>query len=141
MKPLHSAEIIAVGSELLTAHRIDTNSLFLTGRLADLGIDVRAKAVVGDRRGDLAAIVRAALSRADLVITTGGLGPTDDDLTRDVVAEVLERPLREDPAILDVIQARFIRRNLRMPAINRRQAMVPDQRIIELLWQRLQIGP
>ena len=126
MRPLHSAEIIAVGSELLTAHRIDTNSLFLTGRLAELGIDVRAKAVVGDRRGDLAAIVRAALSRADLVITTGGLGPTDDDLTRDVVAEVLERPLREDPAILEAIQARFVRRNVRMPAINRRQAMVPD---------------
>jgi nicotinamide-nucleotide amidase len=123
---LETAEIIAVGSELLTPHRIDTNSLFLTGRLNDVGIVVRGKSVVGDNRGDLAARLRDALSRVDLVITTGGLGPTDDDLTRDVVAEVLERPMRVDSGIIDAIEARFLRRGLRMPAINRRQGNVPD---------------
>jgi nicotinamide-nucleotide amidase len=125
VRPLRTAEIIAVGSELLTAHRVDTNSLFLTGRLEDLGVEVRAKAVVGDRRADLATLLREALSRADVVITTGGLGPTDDDLTREVVADVLDRPLREEAGILAGIRARFDRRGVRMPAINQRQAMVP----------------
>lgn len=123
--PLASAEIIAVGSELLGSSRLDTNSLYLADQLAALGIDLRAKSVVGDRRGDLATLVRRALERVDLLILTGGLGPTDDDLTRDVVAEVLERPLAEDPAIAAVIAERFARRGLEMPAINRRQAMVP----------------
>jgi competence/damage-inducible protein CinA-like protein len=124
-EPLRSAEIIAVGSELLGSSRVDTNSLFLADKLAGLGITLRAKSVVGDRRGDLATFVRLALGRADLVILTGGLGPTDDDLTRDVVAEVLERPMTEDPAIVTGIEARFARRGLKMPEINRRQAMVP----------------
>jgi len=124
-KPLQSAEIIAVGSELLGSTRVDTNSLFLAERLANLGIALRAKGVVGDRRGDLATFVRLALERVDLLILTGGLGPTDDDLTRDVVAEVLGLPMEEDPAIVAGIEARFARRGLKMPAINRRQAMVP----------------
>ena len=123
--PLRSAEIIAVGSEMLGSTRLDTNSLFLAGRLAALGISLRAKTVVGDRRSDLATFFRLALERADLIILTGGLGPTDDDLTRDVVAEVLGLPMEEDPAIVAEIEARFARRGLRMPAINRRQAMVP----------------
>jgi nicotinamide-nucleotide amidase len=126
MRTLASAEIIAVGSELLTPTRIDTNSLAITERLNALGIEVRAKAVVGDRRADLAAIVRGALGRADLVMLCGGLGPTDDDLTREVVADVLGRPLHEDVAITAAIRARFARRNLLMPEINRRQAMVPE---------------
>ncbi|MEO8484345.1 MAG: molybdopterin-binding protein, partial [Acidobacteriota bacterium] len=123
---LQTAEIIAVGSELLTPHRIDTNSLFLTGRLNDVGIVVRGKSVVGDNRDDLAARLRDALSRVDLVITTGGLGPTDDDLTRDVVAEVLDRPMAVNSEIVEAIEARFARRGLRMPAINRRQGNVPQ---------------
>jgi nicotinamide-nucleotide amidase len=123
---MRSAEIIAVGSELLTAHRIDTNSLFLTGRLNDFGVVVRAKAVVGDDRADLSAILREAVKRADLVITTGGLGPTADDLTRDAVAEVLGLALTERPDILHAIRARFDRRGVPMPEINRRQALVPD---------------
>jgi nicotinamide-nucleotide amidase len=123
---LDTAEIIAVGSELLTPYRIDTNSLFLTGRLNDFGVVVRGKSVVGDHRADLAARCRDALGRVGLVITTGGLGPTDDDITRDVVAEVLGRPLRLDPGIVTAIEARFARRDLRMPSINRRQANVPD---------------
>lgn len=119
------AEIIAVGSELLTSTRADTNSLFITGRLNELGIEVAAKAVVGDERVDLAAFLRQSLQRVELVVLTGGLGPTDDDVTREVVAGVLGRPLEEDAVILDEIRQRFAARGLRMPEINRRQAMVP----------------
>ncbi len=126
MRPLASAEIIAVGSELLTASRLDTNSLAITERLRALGIALRAKAVVGDRASDLEAIFRDALGRADLVVLTGGLGPTDDDLTRDVVAAALGRSLVEDAAITETIRRRFERRGLVMPEINRRQAMVPE---------------
>jgi nicotinamide-nucleotide amidase len=125
MRPIRKAEIIAAGSELLTPHRLDTNSLYLTGRLNELGVAVRVKVVVGDEREDLAAVVRQALARADIVIVTGGLGPTADDLTREVVAEVLHRPLAEDGVILAAIRARFERRGLRMPEINARQALVP----------------
>ncbi len=125
MRPLATAEIVAVGSELLTPFRIDSNSLFLTRRLNDAGLVVRIKSIVGDDRVALAAIVRAALDRADLVITTGGLGPTDDDVTREVVAGVLDLPLEEDAGVLAVIRARFDRRRVPMPEINRRQAMVP----------------
>lgn len=125
MRPILTAEIIAVGSELLTSTRIDTNSLAITARLADHGISVRAKAVVGDSRDDLGAVFSSALARADLVVLTGGLGPTDDDITRDVVADTLKRPLREDPALVERVRARFARRGLQMPEINRRQAMVP----------------
>jgi nicotinamide-nucleotide amidase len=123
--PIGTAEVIAVGSELLGTARVDTNSLFLSGRLASLGIELRAKAVVGDDRSRLAAVFRGALSRADLVILTGGLGPTDDDLTREVVADALALELEEHPAIVARIEERFARRGLRMPAVNRRQAMVP----------------
>ena len=130
MRALQSAEIIAVGSELLTPTRIDTNSLAITDTLNQLGVEVRAKAVVGDRRADLAAVFRGALARADLVVLCGGLGPTDDDLTREVVSDMLERPLREDVAITEAIRARFARRNITMPGINRRQAMVPDGGIV-----------
>lgn len=130
MHALSSAEIIAVGSELLTPTRVDTNSLAITDTLNQLGIDVRAKAIVGDRRGDLAAVFRGALDRVDLVVLCGGLGPTDDDLTREVVADVLNRPLHEDAAITEAIRARFARRHLTMPDINRRQAMVPDGGVV-----------
>ena len=123
--PLSTAEIIAVGSELLGTSRLDTNSLFIAGRLAGIGVDLRAKSVVGDDRGTLASIFAQALSRVDLVVLTGGLGPTDDDMTRDVVAQVLERELSEDPSIVAAIERRFARRGLTMPANNRRQAMVP----------------
>ncbi len=119
------AEIVAIGSEMLTPTKTDTNSLFITGALNEIGIDVAAKAVVGDRIDDVMAIVRQALARVDLVVVTGGLGPTDDDVTRDAVARVLERTLVEDPAIVERIRARFQRRGWQMPEINRRQAMVP----------------
>jgi len=83
------AFIIAVGSELLTPFRVDTNSLFITEHLNTIGYDVRMKAVVGDDAGELASLLRAALTWADLVVITGGLGPTADDITRDGVAQVL----------------------------------------------------
>jgi nicotinamide-nucleotide amidase len=100
-----TAEIIAVGSELLGSTRADTNSLYVSGRLAELGIDLRVKSVVGDEREDLAVVLRQALERADLVVLTGGLGPTDDDLTRDVVAEVLGLPMAIDESIVAAIGA------------------------------------
>ena len=124
-RPLATAEVIAVGSELLGSTRLDTNSLFLSDRLSAYGIELRAKSVVGDDRRRLADVFNAALSRSDLVVLTGGLGPTDDDLTREAVADVLGLELHEDPAIVAHIQQRFARRNLRMPEVNRRQAMVP----------------
>lgn len=123
--PIATAEVIAVGSELLGPARIDTNSLFLSERLGALGIVLRAKAVVGDDPRDLMAIFSQALSRADLVICTGGLGPTEDDLTREAVARVLGLELVEDSAITAHNQRRFASRGLRMPEVNRRQSMVP----------------
>ena len=120
------AEVIAVGSEMLTPSHVDTNSLFITERLNEIGIDLQGKAVAGDDRAVLRAIVSDALSRSDLLILTGGLGPTDDDLTRDVVADLIGRPLEYHEQIFDAIQQRFAFRGLRTPEINRRQAMVPQ---------------
>ena len=120
-----TAEILAIGSELLTPFRVDTNSLFLTSRLNDLGIEVLAKSVVGDRPEALVAALRLAMSRADVVVTSGGLGPTDDDLTRDAIVAVAGVTSVEDPEVVDAITKRFASRNMTMPAINRRQAMVP----------------
>lgn len=129
-RPIETAEILAVGSELLTPFRIDTNSLFLTARLNDLGIVLRGKAIVGDRKDDLVDRFRDALRRVDLVIATGGLGPTDDDVTRDAAAAVLGRTMAVEPEILSGIEARFARRQWRMPAINRRQAQVPEGAVV-----------
>jgi nicotinamide-nucleotide amidase len=123
--PLETAEVIAVGSELLGSTRIDSNSLFLAERLGALGIELRAKAVVGDNVDHLASVFAQALARVDLVVLTGGLGPTADDLTREVVAGVLGLELDEDPAVVERLEKRFAARGMRMPAINRRQAMVP----------------
>lgn len=123
---IHTAEILAVGSELLTSFRIDTNSLYLTGRLNELGIEVIGKSVVADRPAALDAALRLALSRADLVVTSGGLGPTDDDLTRDAIATVAGVSSAEDPELVATIARRFSKRGFEMPAINRRQAQVPS---------------
>jgi len=120
------AEIIAVGSELLTPFRQDTNSLYLTGKLNSLGIEVRLKTLVGDDRERLAMVFRAALDRSGLVLLTGGLGPTEDDVTREVVATVLGRPLREIPEIRQRLEQRFARLGRPMPQTNLRQALVPE---------------
>jgi nicotinamide-nucleotide amidase len=120
------AEIIAVGSELLTPLFQDTNSLYLTRQLNTLGIEVRFKTIVGDDRGRLAGVLREALARSQLILLTGGLGPTEDDVNRDVVAEVLGRPLHAEPEILRRIQDRFQRSGRTMSENNARQALVPD---------------
>ncbi len=120
------AEIIAVGSELLTPDRLDTNSLFLTEELNKLGIEVLRKTIVGDNRELLAEAFRDALNRVSLVISSGGLGPTEDDLTRETVAELLGRELRRNEEVVRAIEARFRSFKRDMPAVNLRQAMVPE---------------
>ena len=124
------AAILAVGSELLTSGRIDSNSLVITDALNAVGIDVMFKAVVGDDRAELAAAFQHALARVDLVIFTGGLGPTEDDVTREAVAMQLGLPLHEDATITDAIRRRFEQRGWKMPEINRRQAMVPETAVV-----------
>lgn len=120
------AEIIAVGSELLTPDRIDTNSLFLTAELNKLGIEVIRKTVVGDARRDIREAFALALERAEVLVATGGLGPTEDDLTREVVADLLGRKLESNLEVLRGIQERFARIGRKMADVNARQAMVPE---------------
>ncbi|GAC1668840.1 MAG: competence/damage-inducible protein A [Candidatus Acidiferrum sp.] len=120
------AEIIAVGSELLTPDRTDTNSLFLTEELNKLGIEVVRKSIVGDNREYLRETFKEALDRVELVIACGGLGPTEDDLTRETVAELLGRKLVRNEKVLHAIEARFRSFGREMPEINVRQAMVPE---------------
>jgi len=117
-----NAEIIAVGSEMLTPDRVDTNSLYLTGQLNALGVEVTAKHVIGDDRGRLAAAVAAAAGSSNLIILTGGLGPTEDDVTRDAVAAATGRTLAFHQEIADRIEQRFRLRRRAMPEINKRQA-------------------
>ena len=124
------AEIIAVGSELLTPFRVDTNSLWLTDRLNALGIAVEMKSVVGDDEARLEQVLRESLKRSDIVITTGGLGPTEDDVTRKAAARALGRALILDDAVLARIRERFARRGVPMPAINERQALVLDGAVV-----------
>jgi nicotinamide-nucleotide amidase len=117
--------ILAIGSEMLTPFRVDTNSLIVTDRLNAIGYDVRLKAVVADDVDELTLVLEGALAWADLIVVTGGLGPTEDDITRDAVARVLGAPMDVDEAIVDRIRERFAKRGMTMPEINRRQAMVP----------------
>jgi nicotinamide-nucleotide amidase len=117
--------ILAIGSEMLTPFRVDTNSLFITERLNVIGYDVRLKAVVADEVEELARAIESALGWADLTVITGGLGPTEDDVTRDAAARALGIALDVDESIVDRLRERFARRGMVMPDINRRQAMVP----------------
>ena len=119
-----NAEIIAVGSELLTPQRIDTNSLYLTDQLNSLGVEVTGKCVVGDDRERLAEAVRRAAERAQIVILSGGLGPTEDDLTREAVALALDRKLVFHPEISEQLEQRFARMRRTMAEVNRRQAFI-----------------
>lgn len=122
---LSTAAVIAVGSELLTPFRTDTNSLAITSRLDEAGIRLRHKAVAGDSVADITRAIADAAARADLVIISGGLGPTADDLTRDALAAYAGAELREQHDLLTALEARFAARGMPMPAINRRQALVP----------------
>jgi nicotinamide-nucleotide amidase len=119
-----NAEIIAIGSELLTPYRQDTNSLYLTEKLNQLGVDVIFKTIVGDSREHLTAAAHQGLSRADIVIFMGGLGPTEDDLTREAVADALGLGLRRDPEIVTSLERRFAARNMKMSPNNHKQADV-----------------
>ena len=116
-------ELICVGTELL-AGRVNTHAAWLAGRLARVGLGLNRETTVPDHAAAIGEAVSAALRRADLVITTGGLGPTFDDLTRPAVARVLGRQLRLDRDILSQIESRFTRRGMRMPPSNRSQARV-----------------
>jgi nicotinamide-nucleotide amidase len=119
-----NCEIIAIGSEMLTPHRQDTNSLYLTSRLNALGVPVAFKTILGDKRQHLVDAARIALSRADIVVFSGGLGPTEDDLTREAVAEALGRTIERNADVLAGLHARFATRRMTMPENNARQADV-----------------
>ncbi len=116
------AEIVAIGSELLTPFRQDTNSLYLTQRLNELGIEVAFKAIVGDSRANLTNVARTAISRSNIVIFMGGLGPTEDDLTREAVADALGLRLKRNPDLVAELYKRFASRRVTMPDNNMRQA-------------------
>jgi nicotinamide-nucleotide amidase len=118
------SEIIAVGSEMLTPHRQDTNSLFLTEKLNELGVTVAFKTVVGDRRKDLVNAFRTALGRVDIIVLMGGLGPTEDDLTREAVAETLGAKLKRDGSQVAALAARAATWRVPMPDNNFKQADV-----------------
>ncbi len=120
------AEIIAIGSELLTPHRTDTNSLWLTERLNSVGIEVQLKTVVGDDEAILEESLRDALRRSAVIISTGGLGPTEDDITRKVFARVTGRHLKLDYEVLAGIRERFATRGYQMTPNNERQALILD---------------
>ena len=119
-----NAEIIAIGSELLTPHRMDTNSLYLTEQLNSLGVDVSFKTIVGDNLRHLVAAAEHGLFRSDILIFSGGLGPTEDDLTREAVAEALGVTLKRDPEILARLEQRFAERGWKMAPNNMKQADV-----------------
>lgn len=120
-----NAELVFVGTELLLGEILNTNAQFLSRELARLGVDVYHQVVVGDNAARLRAVFEQAIRRADVVIACGGLGPTDDDLTREVAAEVAGRPLALDPRLVDELEAWFAARGRKMTENNRRQCMVP----------------
>lgn len=119
-------ELINTGSELMLGRVLNTHQQWLCRRLADLGHSVARQVAVPDTGADIQSAVREALGRADLVITTGGLGPTSDDLTRDFIAQLLGRKLHEDAAALRHVEEFFTKRNRPMPASTRVQALVPE---------------
>lgn len=124
MEPMR-IECIAIGTELLTTRRLDTNSVWLAERLAELGLSLSLKTAVGDDRADLAQVFRAALERSDLILTTGGLGPTFDDFTKELFAEMLGVPLVEDATSRADILAFYEARNRVPPPANFKQALLP----------------
>jgi competence/damage-inducible protein CinA-like protein len=119
-----NAEIIAIGSELLTPWRQDTNSLFVTERLNTLGVNVTFKTIVGDRPKHLVDAVKSALRRTDVIVLMGGLGPTEDDLTREAVAEALKIKIKRNPELIAQMYARAAQRRMTIPRNNEKQADV-----------------
>jgi nicotinamide-nucleotide amidase len=124
------AEIIAAGSEMLTPHRQDTNSLHITQGLNDIGVEVAFKTIVGDNREHLTSAIKIALARTDVVLLSGGLGPTEDDLTRECVAEALGLELYKDPDTMAALYKRFAERRMSMPPNNEKQAELIDGAVL-----------
>jgi nicotinamide-nucleotide amidase len=121
-----NAELVTIGTELLLGEIVDTNAAHIARQLRTIGLNLYHKTTVGDNQARCAAVINQALDRADVVITTGGLGPTVDDITREAVAEATGRPLEFDPQLLAQIQARFARWGTKMSENNRRQAYIPQ---------------
>lgn len=119
-------EIITIGDELITGHTVDTNAAMIARQLTDIGFTVKYRTSIGDSLESMEEAFRLGLKRARLVITTGGLGPTNDDITRKAIVRLFKRNLIFHQDILDDIRARFARRGLEMPAINQNQALVPQ---------------
>lgn len=127
-----TAEIVSVGTELLLGELVDTNAAWLAGELRRLGYYVYYKTTVGDNRERLAGTIGRAVERADLVVTSGGLGPTDDDLTREAIADVCVAVPEEDPGLVRHLEAMFASRGRTMPAMNRKQAwLIPGSKPLE----------
>ncbi len=120
-----NAEIVAIGSELLLGQIVDTNSAWMAQRLAEIGVNLFYKTIVGDNARRMREIIGRALERSDVVITSGGIGPTEDDLTREIVAEVTGRELVLDPHLLQQIEERFRKRGFIMTKNNEKQAYIP----------------
>ncbi|MCE7948991.1 MAG: CinA family nicotinamide mononucleotide deamidase-related protein [Chloroflexi bacterium CFX4] len=131
MQPVH-AEIVSIGEELLSSESetLDTNSVYITQQLGSIGVRVLYKSTVGDDEARITDVLRIALRRAQIVITTGGLGPTVDDMTRQAVAAATERTLIFEQALLDEIAEKFARFNARMSANNRIQALLPEGAVV-----------
>ena len=121
-----NAEIVSIGSELLLGQIVDTNSAWMARRLTDIGVDLYYKTIVGDNPDRMRSVIDRALGRSDIVITGGGLGPTQDDLTRQTIADATGRELVRDPALLEDIEQRFRRRGFIMTPNNERQADIPE---------------
>jgi nicotinamide-nucleotide amidase len=121
-----TAEIVAIGSELLLGQIVDTNSAWMAQRLTALGVNLYFKSVVGDNPARMKEVISRALERADIVITSGGLGPTQDDLTREIVAEVTGRKLIQDHGMLEQVEEHFRRRGRTMTPNNIRQSYMPE---------------
>jgi nicotinamide-nucleotide amidase len=120
------AEIVTIGDELITGHTVDTNAAFIAEKLMSIGVRVRFRTSVGDSVGDMLEVFRLALRRVPVVITTGGLGPTDDDLTKRAIVKLFRRHLVFHEEVLEDIRARYTARGIDMPAINQNQALLPQ---------------
>jgi len=121
-----NAEIIAIGSELLLGQILDTNTSSIAKKLAESGVELIRTATVGDDLRRIKEVIREAIARSDIIITTGGIGPTEDDLTREAVAEVFNRPLQFQPHLMEQIEVLFKRRGFRMTENNLKQAFIPE---------------
>jgi nicotinamide-nucleotide amidase len=120
------AEIVTIGDELISGHTIDTNSIYIAKKLAEIGLPVALKSSVGDDIRDMEMVFHQALNRADVVIITGGLGPTDDDVTKRAIVRVFKRNLVFHEEVLEDLKKRFAARGMKMPSINQNQALLPQ---------------